>query len=114
MELADLDGRARADARGAAKLKPQIGDLTFQIGELNKRCSELEQDRTARIQELAQEVKGYRDTRQQLESEAAALFQGLHSQIGSLRATASAQGPLRDLYQRLDELRRSLEKARHL
>ena len=114
MELADLNGRARVDARGAAKLQPQIGDLTFQMGELDKRCGELEQERTTRIQELAQEVKGYRDTRQQLESEAAALFQGLHSQIGSLRATASRQAPLLDLYQRLDELRRSLEKARHL
>jgi serine/threonine protein kinase len=114
MELADLEGRARADARSAAKVKPQIGDLTFQIGELNKRCAELEQERTTRIQELAQEVKGYRDTRTQLESEAAALFQGLHSQIGALRSTASARAPLLELYQRLDELRRSLEKARHL
>jgi serine/threonine protein kinase len=114
MELADLSGRARADSRSAGKLTPQVGDLTFQIGELNKRCAELEQERAARIQDLAQEVKGFRDTRTQLEGEAAALFQGLHSQIGALRTTASAQGPLRDLYERLDELRRSLEKARHL
>lgn len=114
MEKADLQGRASADPRGRAALKAQIDDLAFQIGELNKRCQELEEERQSRIQELADECKGYREVRQQLESEAASLFQGLHSQVESLRTSAGRHAELQELYGRLDGVRRALEQARHL
>jgi len=111
MEQAEVRGRASADPRGAAGLQAQIDDLAYQITELNKRCAELEEERGTQINELAGDVKQYRDTRQQLEGEAAALFQGLHSQVEARRAAAN-RPELVELYTRLDGLRVSLERAR--
>jgi len=113
MEQADLRGRASADPCAAAELQEHIRDLTFQVGELDQRCRELDEERSARIQELAQDVKAFRDARLGLENEAAELFQGLHSQIESLRTVGSTRPALRAIYLELDELRRSLERARH-
>jgi hypothetical protein len=111
MEQAQLKGRTAADPRAA--LQTQLADLQFQIGELNKRCSEIEGERNAQINELAAEVRNYRDARQKLEGEAAALFQALHTQVEALRPSAQ-QPELVELYTSLDGLRVALDQARQM
>jgi len=111
MEQAKLKGLAAADPASAAGLAGQIHDLAFQIGELNKRCEEVEEDRKRQIQELNGEVQRYRQSRTELEEETAELFQALHSQVEALRP-ASSSDELRGLYAGLDGLRGSIDRAR--
>jgi serine/threonine protein kinase len=111
MEKAELEGRMAAAPEVAPRMKTQVDDLVFQIGELTQRCAEIETERSAQIHELADEVQGYRQTRQELELETAELFQNLHTQVERLRGAAPAE-ELQVLYARLDQLRSSLGRAR--
>jgi serine/threonine protein kinase len=111
MEQAKLQGLGAADPNVAAQMKDQIGDLAFQISELNKRCQETEEERDAQIRELDAEVKRFRKTRRELEEETATLFQTLHSQVESLRSSASAED-LVALYTRLDAIVGSMNAGR--
>jgi hypothetical protein len=112
MEQAKLKGLAAADPQRAPALRAQVEDLEFQIGELTKRCKEMESERNGQIQELDSEVKRYRETRKELEEETANLFQNLHSQVEALRQTAQTEEQ-QQLYARLDGLRGSIEGAAH-
>jgi serine/threonine protein kinase len=112
MEQAKLKGLAAADPQRAPALRAQVEDLEFQIGELNKRCKEMEDERNAQIHELDAEVKRYRQARKELEEETANLFQSLHSQVEALRQTAQTEEQ-QQLYDRLDGLRGSIEGAAH-
>jgi chromosome segregation ATPase len=111
MEQAKLRGMSAADPTAHDEIQIQIDDLAFQIGALERRCQEVEQEQAMQIQELDVEVKRYRETRRQLEEEAVGMFQTLHSQVEALRSAARGNQRLSALYQSLDELRGSLDRA---
>ncbi|MCC6748184.1 MAG: protein kinase [Deltaproteobacteria bacterium] len=111
MARAQVKGRATLDPALAADLQPQIVDLNFQIGELTKRCQELDTERAAQIRELDAEIKRYKEGRLEREQEAAEIYHALLTQVEALRPAAQAE-PLPALYARLDEHRAALEAAR--
>jgi len=113
MEQAQLRGRMAVDAASAPSLESQLQDLAFQITELGRSCAQLEEDRGKQIAELDAEVKQQRSLRDDLEQEAAELFQTLHAQVETLRPAATA-ADLRALYANLDGLRTSLDQARRV
>lgn len=110
MEQAKLKGLAAVDLASAEQLKTQIADLTFQVGELDKSCKDVDAERAQQIKELDVEVKRYRQTRKDLEEEALMMFQSLHAQVEALRSTGTTEKIL-PLYEKLDEVRASLDKA---
>jgi serine/threonine protein kinase len=102
---AHLIGPAGADSG----LPAQIEDLSFQIAALSKRSKEVDTERSVMINELAHDVQNYRQTRQELEQEIVELFQTLHAQVETLRSVAT-QTSLQELYRRLDDLVRSIQR----
>jgi chromosome segregation ATPase len=111
MEQAKLEGLSAVDQAASDTYRTQIADLVFQIGELSKSCKELEEERAGQIRELDHEVKDYRQTRMEMEKEVAEIIQALHAQVETLRATA-ATSELMSLYDKLDTLKGSLDRAR--
>jgi serine/threonine protein kinase len=111
MEQAQLKGRSIRGPEEAAEVAGQLADLEFQIGELHKRCREIEDDRKAHIHELDAEVKQHRERRLALEQEASVIFQTLHSLVEVLRPKAG-ESELRTHYEKLDALRLKLDEAR--
>ena len=110
IDLARLQGQVIQAPAAKAELQAQISDLIYQIDELNKRCQEIERERQEQIQELDQEVKRIRNSRVDLENEAAEIFQKIHAQVEILRARVNTQ-ELEELYVSLDHIRITMDQS---
>ncbi len=110
MSRAKLQGQAAVTGETPMDLKGHFEDLSFQIDALSGRCDELAAERSLQISELAEEVKEYRQAREEMEQECAEIYHALHAQVEALRPGATDPA-LQALYGRLDLLVSSLEQG---